>query len=53
MGKQRQKKNTGTERTQSANSIDWELQARELVRAGLCSPLILDHRGRPDDRRTQ
>lgn len=54
MGKQRQKKNGGQPRSTAVNSIDWEERARELVRMGISSFLILDNRGHNDrtDRRT-
>lgn len=45
MGKQRNKNKTRTERPQSPNSIDWERRTRELVRAGIVSPLCLDNGG--------
>ena len=52
MGKQRRTKGTARGNTKTANSVDWELRARELVQAGICSPLILDHRSVAGDRRT-
>lgn len=46
MGKQPgKKKKTVTKPPASSNSINWEGRARELVRQGILSPLVLDNGG--------
>lgn len=57
MGKQRSKQKSITKPLPSANAINWEGRVRELVRAGILSPLTLDNGGygnpRPiEDKRT-
>ena len=51
MGKQRRTKGTAATPPRPVNSTNWEKRARELVDAGICSALILDHGTENNDRR--
>ena len=51
MGKQRRTKGIAATPPRPANSTNWEKRARELVDAGICSPMILDHGIENNDRR--